>query len=363
MKGRLLIILVILTEITCNSQIVNRPFIIESRLHAGINLPFYKALDYLIEDDLFAGDLMIRLPATGKDHWEKLYHYPSTGFGYSWWSLGNREVLGSAHAFYGFMSVPLNRESASFRINIQTSAGYAYIPKKFDLQTNHLNRAIGSSSNIYIRLGFDIRKKITPGSEIILEAGTSHFSNGKTHSPNYGINTGSFSVGLNCFFNREGYILQDPAVPEKDKRLIQTIFLSAGRKVYDNLLDTRYLSSTLSYDIGRFVTKAALVGVGADAFYDGSISEGLAESEGKQVEGFTSLMRIGIHGSYALRYKRAQAGLQAGWYLYSKYRVLTNLYTRLSIQYSITNNICTSVIIRSHFGKADALEYGLGYTW
>lgn len=363
MRGKFILILLILASLTTRGQQVRKPFIIESRVHTGLNLPFYKALDYLIEDELYAFDIALRFPASGKDHWEEIFHYPSTGIGYSWWTLGNDEILGHAHAIYGFMSFPVTSNAARFRMNIQTSAGTAYMPRKFDLYHNHLNRAIGSPLNIYIRLGFDVRTKISPESEIILEAGTSHFSNGKTRSPNYGINTGSISLGLNYFFNKANFILKDPEVPALDRRIIQSIQLSAGRKVYDNLLGNKYLSSTFSYNAERFVNHKGKAGLGADIFYDGSIAEGLQEADGKPETSPEKLLRIGLHGSYNLRYKRFQPGIQVGYYIYSKYTVLTNIYTKISLQYAFTDNISALVCVRSHLGKADALEYGLGYSW
>lgn len=362
MRGKFVLILLILASLTTRGQ-VRKPFIIESRVHSGLNLPFYKALDYLIEDDLYAFDIAIRFPASGKDQWEKIFHYPATGIGYSWWTLGNDEILGHAHAIYGFMSFPLTSSNARFRTNIQISAGTAYLPRNFDLYNNHLNRAIGSPLNIYIRLGLDVRTKISPVSEIILEAGTSHFSNGKTSSPNYGINTGSISMGINYFFNKGNFILKDPEVPASDRRIIQTIQLSAGRKVYDNLLGNKYLSSTFSYNAERFVNPGGKAGLGADIFYDGSIAEGLQEAGAKPENSPEKLMRIGLHGSYALRYKRFHPGIQLGYYIYSKYTVLTNIYSKVALQYALTDNISASVSVRSHLGKADALEYGLGYTW
>ena len=38
---------------------------------------------------------------------------------------------------------------------------------------------------------------------MVLEAGATHFSNGKIRSPNYGINAGTFSLGVNYRFNDE----------------------------------------------------------------------------------------------------------------------------------------------------------------
>ena len=104
-KGFLLIILV-LTGLAGKTQLVKRPVIIESRVHTGMNLPFYKALGYLIQNDIYAFDLSVIFPTYGKDYWEKLYRYSSQGIGFSYWSLGNNEVFGKAYALYTFINIP-----------------------------------------------------------------------------------------------------------------------------------------------------------------------------------------------------------------------------------------------------------------
>lgn len=363
MRGKVFLLVMVLAGLTGKAQNARRPFIVESKFHAGLNLPFYKALDYLIEEDLYAFDIACSLPATGKDQWEKLYNYPRPGLGYTFWTLGNREVMGNAHAVYGFINIPVTSRTKAIRFSIQTSAGAAFIPMKFDIRENHLNRAIGSSANIYIRLGFDARAKLTPRTEMIIEAGTTHFSNGKTRSPNYGINTGSLSFGMNYMFNQKNFIVADPELTPFSKELIHSILLTAGPKVYDNLLNNKYISSTLSYNIERHVRRSGKAGLGADLFYDGSIAEALTDEAGGHDNDIAKLLRIGLHGSYTLRYKRFMGGFQAGYYVYSKYTILTNIYNKISLQYMVSDNIIASASIRSHWGKADALEYGVGYTW
>ena len=41
-----------LTGLAGKAQLVKRPIIIEPKVHAGMNLPFYKALSYLTQDDI-----------------------------------------------------------------------------------------------------------------------------------------------------------------------------------------------------------------------------------------------------------------------------------------------------------------------
>jgi hypothetical protein len=362
-KYGLLIFVLVLTGLAVNAQSVERPIIIESKIHMGMNLPFYKALRYLIKDDIYAFDVSVSFPTYGKDYWEKLYRYPRQGIGFSCWSLGNNEVFGKAYALYSFINIPFFKPAEKFSFNYQISCGGAYLPKIFDIYKNHLDRAIGSHTNIYIHLGIDGKITIFPRCVLVIEAGATHFSNGKTRSPNYGINAGSFSLGLNYLFNNKGATIQDPEIPRMNKRYVQSVIYSAGTKVYDNLYGKKYFVSSVSYNLERIINHKRKIGLGADLSYDGSISEALASEDGIPDKHFEKLIRFGLHTSYAIRYKQLIMGIQIGYYLYSKYTVITPVYNKLSIQYLLTRNIIGSISIKSHMAKADCLEYGIGYYW
>ena len=361
--NRLIIVILLLAGLACEAQPVKKPFIIETKIHAGMMFPFYHALSYLTKDDIYAFDLSVSFPTYGKNYWEKLYNYPRTGIGYSYWNLGNNEVLGSANAIYSYINIPFIKWKSILLLNYQISLGGAYLNKKFDAYANHLDRAIGSHTNIYFRIGIDGKIKLSPHSELVLEAGATHFSNGKTVSPNYGINSGTFSIGLNYLFNNNGISIQNPEIPVIGKRYSQSIIYSAGSKVYDNLLGKKYLISSVSYNLERQIDLKRKIGLGADLFYDGSLKEALASEDGIPETDFVLLIRVGLHVSYAVRYKQLIGGIQVGHYLYSKYTVLTPFYSKLSVQYMLTSNMFGSIALKSHMGKADCLELGIGYCW
>lgn len=363
MKNGLFIYILFLTGLAGNAQSVTRPVIIEPKIHTGMILPFYDALNYLIKDDIYAFDLSVSFPTYGKDYWEILYRYPRPGIGYSFWSLGNNEVFGKAHTFYTYLNIPLFKRTEKFSFNYQVSFGGAYLTKKFDKYENHLNRAISSNTNIYIRLGIDGKIRLTPRFEMVIEAGATHFSNGKIRSPNYGINAGSFSLGINYRLNRNGSTIHESEIPEFVKRNVQSVIYSAGSKVYDNLLGNKYFVTSVSYNLERYISHKRKIGMGADFFYDGSIREALANEDGIPENDFVKLFRVGLHTSYAIRYKQLLMGIQVGYYLYSKYTILTPLYNKISVQYLLTGNMLGSIAIKSHFGKADCLEFGIGYYW
>lgn len=364
MKNRLIFFIVVFIGLPVNAQLIQRPFIIESRIHTGIDLPFYKALRYLTQQDIYAFDFSVSFPGYGKDYWEKLYRNPRQGMGFSYWSLGNNDVFGKAYVLYTFINIPFFRHAEKISFNYQISCGGAYLPRIFDINKDHLNRAIGSHTNIYIHLGIDGKVTILPRCELVIEAGATHFSNGKTRSPNYGINAGSLSLGLNYSFNNKAIVRSDPEIPSMGNRNAQSVIYSAGTKTYDNLLGRKYFVSSASYNIERILNHKRKIGLGADLSYDGSISEALASEDGTPEKHFNKLIRFGLHGSYAIRYKQLVLGIQIGHYLYySRSTVITPVYNKMSIQYLISRNLIGCISVKSHMAKADCLEYGIGYCW
>ena len=363
MKNTLIIILLLFFCIAGRAQHTKYPVIIETNVHTGIVFPLYEALSYLIEDDVYAFSVTVNFPTYGKDFWEKLYNYPRPGAGYSFWTLGNNDVFGKAHALYGYINMPIIKHSDKFSLNYQMSIGGAYITKRFDVYENHINRAVSTHANIFFRFGIDAKIKYNPRSELVIEAGGTHFSNGKIKSPNYGLNAGTLSLGFNYLIGNPSEIIQEPVMPESGKHYVQSVNYSAGVKVYDNLAGNNYFTSSLSYNLEIVINQRRRLGGGADLFYDGSINEALAVEEGNQEDEFKNLFRAGLHISYSARYKQLILGIQAGHYLYTKYTVLTKIYTRLSVQYMLSDHLSAGLALRSHFGKADCFELGACYYW
>ncbi|MBK9638656.1 MAG: hypothetical protein IPO63_12895 [Bacteroidetes bacterium] len=51
---------------------------------------------------------------------------------------------------------------------------------------------------------------------------------------------------------------------------------------------------------------------------------------------------------------------QMGMYTYNRYKEDGNIYNRLLLRYAFTKKAYASFGLKSHFGKADYFEWGLG---
>ena len=104
------------------------------------------------------------------------------------------------------------------------------------------------------------------------------------------------------------------------------------------------------------------IGIGADFFYDKSISEALAV-DWEPEENMANLIKFGLHGSHTLIYNKVIMSVNIGRYLYSKYTDLSLFYSRLALRYKLTSHILLNLSLKSHSAKADYIEWGIGYYW
>lgn len=138
----------------------------------------------------------------GKKEWQTLYNYPFIGATFYHSRLGGFDELGKVYALYPFINYPLYRND-TWMFTFKFGAGLAWLTRCFDHLENPYNFSIGSHLNGAINLSFEYRHEITPQLISVASLGLTHFSNGATKSPNYGLNTFSAAWGL-------AYYLRDP---------------------------------------------------------------------------------------------------------------------------------------------------------
>ena len=52
--------------------------------------------------------------------------------------------------------------------------------------------------------------------------------------------------------------------------------------------------------------------------------------------------------------------IQFGYYVYNPTGYESNFYQRIGAQYAISKHINVSIALKTHFARAEAIEYGLG---
>lgn len=330
---------------------------ITANYQKGLVLPEYNFINYLAQDYVQAVELNIARETYGENIWHNIYRFPEYGVSFYYANLGNEDALGREVALTYFFKIPfLIRKN--FRAYNNLGIGLGYVSKKFDLENNYLNVAVGSHFNIHFnyRLGmnYDISDKVG------INAGLSfdHFSNANTGEPNLGINYVTAFSGISYRVGQKKeyrYHELDPHV----KRNEVMLFANIGGKHTRSLSSEYFFTSSLSLDVNRSITRVFHLGLGADVFYDTSVKSQL-EDMNKEHQGIDNF-QSGIHFTQTLVYNKFSISIQEGIYLLLQDRVGANvMYNRGIIQYKMTENLSLRLAMKSHLHILDYPELGVG---
>lgn len=326
--------------------------------HTGVILPEYQFLIYITEDYVRSLDISLMKETRGKNIWEQIYHYPSYGISLFYSTLGNDKVLGKEIALNYFFKVNLVTLK-KFHFFNRMGIGVSYVTRKFDLETNYMNVAVGSHFNIHYNCRLGVDYNVLDKLEFNLGLSLDHFSNANTREPNFGINYLTAYGGLTYLLGKKMERQEQEITPHVKKNHYE-LFASIGGKYTRALFSDYYVTSSLSFEMLREFTRVFHGGLGADMFYDPSVESQmkLKDKEYKDIYDF----QMGIHLSQALVYNRISVMLQEGFYL-----ILTDhlnnykVYTRGILRYSISKRFSVRISMKSHFHVLDYPELGIGF--
>lgn len=334
----------------------------------------------------------------GKNEWEAAYNYPYIGVTFYHANFGINfennpavgDALGSAYAIYPFINYPLN-PSESSQVTFKLGAGLGYLTKHFHQYDNYANYAIGSHLNAAVNLSFEYRQRITRHLMSVASFGLTHFSNGSTKLPNYGLNTFSGAWGL-AYYLREPRLNLTPASRpeykpfEFDFKKWFSLDLNYG-------LGFKNVSQTLggdsihyycvhevsSYLLAQF-NQSSRAGIGLALVLDMSdqtLPDHAVDENGIHItlndeNGYPhnydikayQMAKLNFNLCYAMTMDRLSYYFEFGWHLkYNKYTDLSkgNIYQKVTARYQLYDNIYAHLTLMTHFGRADYLCFGLGY--
>lgn len=335
----------------------------------------------------------------GKKEWETVYNYPYIGLTFYHANFGlnfenNPEVgqaLGSAFAVYPFISYPLNPHEDT-QLAFKLGVGLGYLTKHFEHYDNYWNYAIGSHINAAVNLSFEYRQRITPRWMSVASLGLTHFSNGSTKLPNYGLNTFSVAWGM-------AYNLRPPRINltpvsrpdykpfefDRKKWLCLDLDYGIGFKNVSQTLGGDSVRYYTVHDLSGYLlaqfTQYSRAGIGLAFvldYSDQTLPDHLATENGIYYLTYNSdthrtdtipispmqMTKINFNVCYSMTMDRLSYYFEFGWHLkYNEYTDLSkgNIYQKLTARYRIYDNIYANVALMTHFGRADYLCFGVGY--
>lgn len=362
---------------------------IGARLHYGPDISSSPNLNSIIKGtDFLAFDLRIGWQSTGREVWERKLAYPQYGFGFSAYILDTEDIreiehtLGVPIGIYGFASLPLVRAKRFYALNFEMAAGITTDFHPYDPEKNPQNDLIGSRVTVYIDFGLSNYFTISPRTDLQLGLNLIHFSNGRTRTPNIGINLAGVHAGMRYHFNPiSRYLRQvDPDAelrvrpefvkkedPPYRKHWTGKFFYAAGwattlLRDEPNRAGPAYFVSSVGAELHRHYGYVGSFGAALNWHYDASIPVDDPDMDGDAAT-FLDKSTIGLAALHSFYIERFSLITQVGYYVFKRTDVRGSLYARLGLRYEFSPSLWAQVALKTQDGaKADYIEWGIGYT-
>jgi hypothetical protein len=337
----------------------------EAKFHYGFLYSHHLELDKF-QAHYPAYEFSIEQATWGAKRWEVAYAYPLIGISFWYSKLGNFEEIGSAYAIYPFINFPIfynDVQSVNFRLGL----GLSYLSNNFDRIENYKNFAIGSHVNVAGSLYLEYRRKLGRIFTVSGGVGLTHFSNGATKTPNYGLNIITANIGVSAFIN--------PPNESFDKKVLPELypFEFDGRKDLDVEFSFTYASKDMTEQYGeRFnvygmyinalkrISYKSKIGGGFNLIYDQSDAYILNWS-GEEVEHNYQTIKPGLSAAYELVVSKISFMFNFGFYLYTLEKSEGQVFQCLTLKYYFIDDVFAEVVLNSNWGKAEYVGFGLGY--
>jgi hypothetical protein len=334
------------------AQVNPAPFFDRCNLsvHSGFMMPHSESMQHLSKGNFNLYHISVSGQTLGSKTWHHQYNYPVLGFDFLWGNMAYPEVLGSAYAFFPNASFPIFRGSR-VKISHQYGLGMAYLTKYFDKDYNYKNNAIGSPFNIALNISTEASVLIYSGIYVNSGISFTHFSNGSGKLPNKGVNIPSVKLGISYLFNNSLVETPTDIKPEIRMPEIYAIF-SAGKPSVFPLGSGRHYRFNLNATYAYPIAKKDRVGFGSDIF--------LGENTSNETPSF--VFNPGVFVSWQRDYSKLSFTLANGFYAWDKHNFYDKIiYHRVGFKYNVVGNIMLNLTLKTHFFKAEVIEWGIGY--
>ena len=334
---------------------------IDVRAKVGFLAAHRSNMAHLPKELAYAGELSYMFQTKGRKAWHKSYKYPTLGVTAFFGSVGNDRILGHYFGAFSFIHFPIaryNKYVLSGRLGCGLAYATRYYKKNFPADSSGLyNVAIGSSINSQISLAIENRW-VLGNHSISATFDMTHFSNGAAKVPNLGLNLPYLSLGY-------GYKIKSATDtsnfnPEPFKKSwefgvtaiasVKEVYPVGGRKypiLGLNVLGRRFFKPKVGMEISfDIISKQAILAHQPD----------VPKTQGDMIQ-------LGVFAGYLLPLDKFHFVLGMGVYVRDKFKPEDAVYHRVGMRYVFNNGININLVLKSHWARADYVEYGIGYTF
>lgn len=300
----------------------------------------------------------------GKKEWERLYNSPDYGVSFIYQDMDN-QALGENYGLYAHYNFYFLNRSISLKIG----QGLAYSSNPYDQDSNFRNIAYGSHlmSSTIAFLNYK-KEYVVGGLGVETGLGVIHYSNANVKAPNKSTNTFVFNIGFNYSLKENNipkYVIKEKGLVKGAEPIGYGFFYRGGVNENDIVGSGQYLLHTLGAFVDKRVNKKSALQLGTEVFFSEALQRFIAYRStgdfGDGVTGEEDSRRVGLFLGHELRIDKIAILTQLGYYAYYPFDYEGRVYNRLGAGYYFNNRIFSSVTVRSHSAKAEAVEFSIGY--
>lgn len=321
----------------------------------------------LVSERPFFAEINLFKQASGYYKWHRINNFPFYGLCLNYETLGNIQKLGSSIAIAPYLEFPFHKKEKSILFKMKMAWGLAYITKRFDVENNHKNIAIGTHLNTFIQFRFLWQIKLSSYFFLNPNITFIHVSNCRFSVPNLGINTvyPSFGLVYNFKENKRYLSVQDSSSDKTTKHEV-LLFSAMGVNEVEPPTGEKLWAWSSGINYYYNIHQNQQIGAGTDVFYEQSLAvESKKDDTSKVKYDFNNTFSSGIKLCYAYNFGRITPLLEMGYYVYMPNGRFPNgvFYHRLGCRYYFRKGLVAHFSLKTHFGVAYHIEVGIGYRW
>ncbi|MCP4313716.1 MAG: hypothetical protein GY790_20875 [Bacteroidetes bacterium] len=340
--------------------------------HQGVHWNRTKYLQEPMEDGFKGIEARIGFQTLGGEIWQQYNHYPKYGLGIHYADeIKDRSdtALGNPFSFFAFYNVPLAR-FGRFTLYTNLSAGLSYVRLIHDPVSNPFNDIVGSHINLYLDLDLNLAVELGQRTDLNLGYGMTHYSNGRIHMPQKGLNNWGWLVGMTYLFGgpddpfrRAEFIYTEP--PEFDPFGEVQLMMSVGVTEWqpDDVDEgVHYFTSSFTADYAYRYKARSAVTLGMDVMYDGSLKNAIKGFPPDDVTTFQK-MYMGGHLGYQFTIDKLTFLVNLGTYFLHHSYDRRFYFARAGARIHFTDHLAGHICVKSRNGiRSDWIEWGLVYS-
>lgn len=346
------------------SQGKNHFHYLELKYHTGVYWSRTIYLDQAFEDGYKAVEARFGFQSTGTEAWQQVHGYPKYGFGLHYADLvADREdtIMGNPFSAFVFISEPWVR---FWRLTFGTdlSLGLSYASVIHDPLLNPYNDVVASHFNLYFDFNMNLSLAVAERLDVGAGYGVTHYSNGRIHQPQKGVNNWGWNFGMAYHFNpsRPEYLYRE--LPEFVSREEVQLMYGAGTVERHELGERngeRFFTSSLTADYVVGFNPRMAVTFGTDILYDGSLAMAIKGVLPEEVRTFQK-MYFGSHLGYHFLIDRVTILVNLGTYFRQQTYDRGAWFIRAGGRIRLSDHLHTQICIKTKNGvRADWIEWGM----